>query len=50
MTVTPDGTVHIADQANYRIRSVVASIPEPSPNREYEIYSPDTQEVYIFNR
>ncbi|KAK6625770.1 hypothetical protein RUM43_006069 [Polyplax serrata] len=50
VTVTPDGTVHIADQANYRIRSVVASIPDPNPNREYEIYSPDTQEVYIFNR
>ncbi|XP_059059480.1 teneurin-m [Achroia grisella] len=48
--VSPDGIVHIADQANYRIRSVMASIPDASGAREYEIYSPDTQETYIFNR
>nr|XP_049696813.1 teneurin-m isoform X10 [Helicoverpa armigera] len=48
--VSPDGIVHIADQANYRIRSVMASIPDASGAREYEIYSPDTQEIYIFNR
>ncbi|XP_063375090.1 teneurin-m isoform X4 [Cydia amplana] len=48
--VSPDGIVHIADQANYRIRSVMASIPDASGSREYEIYSPDTQEVYVFNR
>ncbi|VEN54416.1 unnamed protein product [Callosobruchus maculatus] len=50
VTVTPDGHVHIGDQANYRIRSVMASIPDASISREYEIYSPETQEVYIFNR
>lgn len=50
VTVTPDGHVHIGDQANYRIRSVMASIPEASSTREYEIYSPETQEIYIFNR
>nr|CAD7401782.1 unnamed protein product [Timema cristinae] len=50
VTVTPDGILHIADQANYRIRSVTASIPDASVSREYEIYSPDTQEIYIFNR
>ncbi|CAK1544761.1 unnamed protein product [Leptosia nina] len=50
VTVSPDGIVHIADQANYRIRSVMASIPDASGAREYEIYSPDTQEIYIFNR
>ncbi|CAH1993726.1 unnamed protein product, partial [Acanthoscelides obtectus] len=50
VTVTPDGHVHIGDQANYRIRSVMASIPDASMSREYEIYSPETQEVYIFNR
>ncbi|XP_055907187.1 teneurin-m isoform X3 [Eupeodes corollae] len=48
--VTPDGYVHIADQANYRIRSVMSSIPEASVSREYEIYAPDMQEIYIFNR
>ncbi|CAH0721405.1 unnamed protein product, partial [Brenthis ino] len=50
VTVSPDGNVHIADQANYRIRSVTASIPDASGAREYEIYAPDTQETYIFNR
>ncbi|XP_045459458.1 teneurin-m [Melitaea cinxia] len=50
VTVSPDGIVHIADQANYRIRSVMASIPDASGAREYEIYAPDTQEIYIFNR
>ncbi|XP_072394437.1 teneurin-m isoform X1 [Diabrotica undecimpunctata] len=50
VTVTPDSHVHIGDQANYRIRSVMASIPDASTTREYEIYSPETQEIYIFNR
>ncbi|XP_065347700.1 teneurin-m isoform X4 [Cloeon dipterum] len=50
ITVTPDGILHISDQANYRIRSVTASLPEANANREYEIYSPETQEIYIFNR
>lgn len=50
LAVTPDGHVHIADQANYRIRSVMSSIPDASASREYEIFAPDTQEIYIFNR
>ncbi|KAL5290836.1 TENM2.2 family protein [Megaselia abdita] len=50
LSVTPDGHVHIADQANYRIRSVMSSIPEASPSREYEIFAPDMQEIYVFNR
>lgn len=50
IAVTPDGHVHIADQANYRIRSVMSSIPEVSGSREYEIFAPDAQEIYIFNR
>lgn len=50
LSVTPDGHVHIGDQANYRIRSVMSSIPEVSSSREYEIFSPDSQEIYIFNR
>lgn len=50
VAVSPDGNVHIADQANYRIRSVTASIPDASAAREYEIFSPETQEIYIFNR
>lgn len=50
VAVSPDGVVHIGDQANYRIRSVTASIPDASGAREYEIYAPDTQEIYVFNR
>lgn len=50
LAVTPDGHVHIADQANYRIRSVISSIPEASSSREYEIFAPDQQETYVFNR
>lgn len=48
--VSPDGILHIADQANYRIRSVIASLPEANAAREYEVYSPESQELYIFNR
>ncbi|XP_044012894.1 teneurin-m isoform X2 [Aphidius gifuensis] len=50
VAVSPDGIVHIGDQANYRIRSVMAKIPDANNAREYEIYSPDTQELYLFNR
>ncbi|RXG62290.1 Teneurin-m, partial [Armadillidium vulgare] len=50
IAVTPDGAVHVLDQGNLRIRSVIASIPQPTESRDYEIYSPETQEVYIFNR
>ena len=50
LAVTPDGVVHVLDQGNLRIRSVTSSIPQPTSQRMYEIYSPETQEVYIFNR
>jgi teneurin len=50
LVVTPDGHVHIADQANYRIRSVISSLPEAGTSKEYEIYTPNVQEIYIFNR
>lgn len=29
---------------------MIASIPEPTASREYEVYSPETQELYVFNR
>lgn len=50
LAVSPDGNVHIADQANYRVRSVISRIPDASQSREYEIYAPDQQEIYVFNR
>lgn len=50
ITVTPDGNLHISDQGNLRIRSVTASLPVPNEAHEYEIYAPEVQEVYVFNR
>ncbi|XP_022179145.1 teneurin-m isoform X3 [Myzus persicae] len=50
ITVSPDGVVHVADQANYRIRSIMSRSPEATATREYEVYSPTTQELYVFNR
>ncbi|XP_065204844.1 teneurin-m isoform X4 [Planococcus citri] len=50
IAITPDGVLYIADQANYRVRSITASIPEETDDREYEVYAPETQELYVFNR
>ena len=51
--MSPDGVLHICDQGNYRLRSIQALIPastQPTESRQYEVYSPETQEIYIFNR
>lgn len=54
ITVDPAGVLHVCDQANYRIRAVTSSLPtsEPAgdPTGTFDIYSPETQEVYVFNR
>ena len=50
IAVTPDGILHISDQAGYRVRSVRSLLPEINHKSQYEIFSPDTHEVYIFNR
>ncbi|XP_065289524.1 teneurin-m isoform X4 [Dermacentor albipictus] len=50
ITVTPDGILHVCDQGNLRVRSVTASLPKPNDQHLYEIYSPETQQVYTFNR
>ena len=50
ITVTPDGVLHICDQANYRIRAVTSILPDSNEARMFEIYSPETQEIYVFNR
>ncbi|XP_060065187.1 teneurin-m-like [Ylistrum balloti] len=50
ITVTPDGVVHIADAGNLRVFSVLSELPEADQNtRQYEVVSPETHEVYIFN-
>ena len=50
LAVTPDGVVHVMDQGNLRIRSVTSSLPQLTSQRLYEIFSPETQEIYVFNR
>ncbi|KAK6173150.1 hypothetical protein SNE40_016661 [Patella caerulea] len=50
VTVTPDGIMHIADMGNFRIFSIVSELPSQNIRREYEVVSPETQEIYIFNR
>ncbi|CAN7937034.1 unnamed protein product [Ixodes hexagonus] len=50
ITVSPDGLLHICDQGNLRLRSVTASLPKPNDQHLYEIYSPETQQVHMFNR
>lgn len=50
IAVAADGVLHICDQANYRIRAVVSSLPETVGTGSFDIYSPETQEVYAFNR
>ena len=50
ITVTPDEVVHISDQTGYRVRSIKSQLPVANKNDEYEIFSPDTHEVYVFNR
>ena len=51
LAVSRDGSIIDSDQANRRIRTIKSSIPELiQRTQEYEVYSPVTQEVYIFNR
>lgn len=50
ITITPDGNLHLCDQGNVRIRSVIPSLPSLDSNGDYEIQSPETEEVYVFNR
>ncbi|CAB4065038.1 Tenascin-X,Tenascin,Teneurin-m [Lepeophtheirus salmonis] len=46
----PDDTLYVADQSNERLRKIQTSIPSMTLAKEYEVYSPTTQELYIFNR
>ncbi|OQR79684.1 teneurin-3-like [Tropilaelaps mercedesae] len=51
LTVTPDGILHVADKGNHMIRSVVNQLPAASgPQHAIDIYAPESQEVYTFNR
>lgn len=50
VAVGPDGNLRVADQGNLRVRAIASSLPAPSEAGEYEIYAPELQEVYVFNR
>ncbi|XP_045622764.2 teneurin-m isoform X2 [Procambarus clarkii] len=50
IAVTPDNVLHISDQAGYRVRSVRTVLPELNVRKQYEIFSPDAHEVYVFNK
>lgn len=50
VTVTPDGVLHIADSGNLRVHSVVSELPQANDMGDYEVFSTETQEVFVFNR
>jgi len=50
LTATPDGSIHICDQTNYRIRTIRNRIPNINADQQYEVHSPESQETYVFNR
>ncbi|ROJ29368.1 Teneurin-2, partial [Anabarilius grahami] len=49
LAVSPDGTLYIADLNNIRIRAVRTNRPGPSALGQYEVASPQEQELYVFN-
>lgn len=51
LTVTPDGRLHLVDQGNLQVRTVVSAEPRLTVGRRHlEITSPDGLELYGFNR
>lgn len=49
ITVTPDSVMHLADMGNLRVFSIVSELPKPNAQRQYEVVSPETEEIYVFN-
>ena len=48
--MSPDGTLYVADQGNYRVRSVSSVMPTSEDDEVFEVPDTDSQELYIFNR
>ncbi|XP_028838153.1 teneurin-2 isoform X4 [Denticeps clupeoides] len=49
LTVSPDGTLYVADLNNIRVRAVRSNRPTTNPAGQYEVGSPQEQELYLFN-
>ncbi|XP_015786366.1 teneurin-m-like isoform X2 [Tetranychus urticae] len=50
ITITSDGVVHVADEGTYQIISAIPYIPGPDESLQFTIASPETNEIYIFNK
>ena len=50
LSVTPDSVVVIADQGNYRLRSVTSGLPPDKADGVFEVPDAESQESYIFNK
>lgn len=45
------GFVHVADRGNFKVRTLKPSEPDFDPYyRNYQVFSPESREVYLFNR
>ena len=50
IAVSPDGKLYVADQGNYRVRTIASRMPTNEDDTVFEVPDPDSQELYIFNR
>ncbi|RWS11960.1 N-acetylglucosamine-1-phosphodiester alpha-N-acetylglucosaminidase-like protein, partial [Dinothrombium tinctorium] len=50
ITITSDGVVHVADEGTFQIISSVPFIPGPDDKLQFTIASPETDELYVFNK
>ena len=50
IAISPDGKIYVADQGNYRVRTIASRMPTNEDDTVFEVPDPDSQELYIFNR
>ncbi|RWS31000.1 N-acetylglucosamine-1-phosphodiester alpha-N-acetylglucosaminidase-like protein [Leptotrombidium deliense] len=50
LTITSDGVVHVGDEGTFQIVSSVPFIPGPDDKFQFTIASPETDELYVFNK
>ncbi|XP_066534387.1 teneurin-3 [Hoplias malabaricus] len=49
LVVSPDGTLYVADLGNIRIRAISRNRPPQGSSGLYEVASPASQELYVFD-